>query len=361
MVVPSLARAGMETVVVSLTRGLAARGHDVGVTCTESKGPLGHTLESLGFRVTLAPAPGLYTIVLPRRLAGWLRRREPDVVHVHSGVWCKGARAARIAGVRRVVFTMHGLDGVRPRYESLLDMWAGRHTTAAVTVSGAFVDYLTDKARIPASRVHVIPNGIDLDRFRPGPRTMRVRRALQIDDDAVLIGHVARFSPVKNHALLVDAFARVAARTPRAFLALVGDGPLRGQIESQVRAAGLTGRVGFVGEVADLHQVYPDFDILVLSSTSEAAPMSVLEAMATGVPIVATAVGGVPALLGQGEAGVLVPPTGAAELAEALCSLVDDAEERRRLGQAARLRTEARYSDTRMVDAYEALYAAEPA
>ncbi|MCI0432993.1 MAG: glycosyltransferase [Gemmatimonadetes bacterium] len=359
IVVPGLPRAGMEMVVAGLVHGLARRSHDMGVTCTEHKGSLGEMLEREGFPISVVPAPGLRTLVIPLRLSRWLRHRRPDVVHVHSGVWCKAARAAHLARVPRVVYTMHGLDGVRPQYEPLIDAVGARYTTDAVAVSAAFVPYLVDKAKMPRSRVRVIPNGIDTQLFRPGPRTGRVRRALGLAEDAIVIGHVARFSPVKNHDLLLDAFARVATHYPRAFLALIGDGPLRGRIESRVEALGLRSRIGFLGEVGNLHEVYPDLDILVLSSLTEAAPMSILEGMSSGLVVITTAVGGLPAILGGGEAGVLVPPADVGAFANALAAALSSPDGRARLGRAARARVEQCYDQVRMLDAYEALFAGE--
>ena len=356
MVVPGLPRAGMEMVVATLTRGLSRRGHDVGVTCIEFKGSLGRALEEEGFRVSCVPAPGIRAIMFPLRLTRWFMRKRPDVVHIHTGAWLKGARAAGMARVPRVVFTMHGLDGTRPPYEPFLDRMAGRYTTDAVAVSDAFVPYLTEKAHIPRARVRVIPNGVDTNLFRPGPRTGRVREPCGIEDDAIVIGHVARFSPVKNHAMLIDAFAQVVHVRPRTFLVLVGDGPLRARVEEQVNALGLASHVRFLGLVADLHDVYRDFDILVLPSTTEAAPMSLLEAMSTGLPIVATAVGGIPALLARGDAGLLVPPADATALAGALVHCASDAMMRVQMGLVARSRAEACYSEARMLDVYEALY-----
>jgi glycosyltransferase involved in cell wall biosynthesis len=356
MVAPALPAAGMEMVIAGLTRGLARRGHDVGVTCILYKGALAEALEKEGFRVTVAPTPGLRTILLPSNLRSWFRQRRPDVVHIHSGAWLKGARAAALADVPRVVFTMHGIDGSQPRYQSLLDRWAARTTTVAVAVSAAFEPYLSAEAHVPPERLRVIINGIDVQRFRPGPRSRALRSALGLSPTDVVIGHVARFAPVKNHVMLVNAFSALLRARPNAFLALVGDGQLRGDIEARVDALGIRNRVAFLGLRTDLPDVYRDLDVLVLPSFSEATSMSILEGMASGLPVVATAVGGTPEILGHGDAGVLVPTDDAPALAAALERLVDLPAERSRLGSLARARAEANYSEERMLDAYEAAY-----
>lgn len=357
IVVPALPLAGMELVVAALTRGLAGRGHDVGVTCLQNKGPVADLLQAAGYRVTLAASPGLRTILRPARLRDWLLQRRPDVVHVHSGAWLKTVRAARMAHVPRVVFTMHGIDGTQPWYYPLLDRIAARDTDAVVAVSHAFVDYLAKRAHVNRRKLHVITNGVDIRSFTPGPATGRVRQAIAADAAAVVVGHVARFSPVKNHTLLISAFERVVRVQPQAQLALIGDGPLRAAIEQQVDTLGLRSRVAFLGLLSDLPAVYRDLDILVLPSLSEATSMSILEGMASGLPIVATAVGGTPALLDEGRAGVLVPNNSPQALADALSRLISSSEERAHFGTAARRRAEALYSDQAMLDAYEALYA----
>lgn len=357
MIVPALPQAGMELVVASLTRGFARRGHDVGVTCIQYRGPVADLIEAEGSPVTLVPSPGLRTILWPANLRRWLKQRSPDVVHVHSGAWLKSVRAARMAGITPVIYTMHGIDGSQPWYVPLLERWAARGTTAAVAVSVAFVPYLSERVGVRPGNLHVIANGIDIERFRPGMRTGRVRGRYGLNGDDLVIGHVARFSAVKNHAVLIAAFAEVLHVHPKAFLALVGDGPLRSDIEARVDALGIRSRVGFLGRLGDLPEVYRDFDLLTLPSFSEASSMSLLEGMACGLPIVATAVGGTPDLLGQGEAGALVPNDDARSLAAALITLAGEPDARARLGQAARQRAESRYSEDRMLDAYEALYA----
>lgn len=357
MIVPTLTPAGMEMVVAILTRGLSKRGHDVGVTCLHRKGALGEALERDGHRVSIAPSPGLATILRPIELRRALRDRQPDVVHIHTGAWLKGARAARMAGVPRVILTMHGLDGNRPWFEPMIDRWAAHYADVLVPVSDAFVRYATNTLHVDPARVRVVTNGIDTNLFQPGPRSGRVRNNGLTDRD-VVIGIVARFSPVKNHAMLIAAFAEVVRARPHAFLALVGVGRLKEDIEARVDQLGLRSRVAFLGQLSDLHEVYRDFDILTLPSFTEATSMSILEGMASGLPVVATAVGGTPALLDEGDAGVLVPSEDPAALAAALIRLIDSPDERVRLGELARRRAVDLHSQEHMFEAYEALYRA---
>jgi glycosyltransferase involved in cell wall biosynthesis len=355
MVLPTLVAAGMETMVAQLALGLARAGHDVGVTATEAVGPLAGSLTSAGIPVNQVPARGLLTNVWPTDLARWLTRRAPDVMHVHSGVWLKAARAARMAGVPVVVHTVHGLLDVEPKYGPALKRIAARLTDSVVTVSDPLREYITGEVGIPSSRVHLIANGVDTTRFAPGARSGALRASLGIPADAPLVGIVARLAPVKNHSLLVDAFALVRERRPDAHLVLVGEGEERALVERRIADLSLGDRVHLAGARADTADVYRELDVNVLCSIAEGTSISLLEAMSTAVGCVATSVGGNTDLL-DGGCGLLVPSRDAAALADAIVRLLDDDSSRRALGAAARARVLERYSLDAMVRAYEAIY-----
>jgi glycosyltransferase involved in cell wall biosynthesis len=357
LVVPTLVVGGMEVLVASMARGLAARGHRVGVTCLEYDGELAGGLRADGIRVSVVPTPGLRPLVHAPALAAHFAQLRLDVVHSHSGVWEKTARAARHAGVGRVVHTVHGLLQKEPWHGPLLKRWGARHTDWIVAVSEPLRDYLVREIGLRDQRVRVLINGIDTDSFRPGERTGALRERLGLDAATPLVGTVARLAPVKNHVMLVDAFARVVQRRPDAHLAIVGDGPMRAPLEERIAALGLTDRVHLSGMMTDLAPVYRDFDVFVLSSLAEGTSVSMLEAMASARGIVATRVGGNTNLLDDGACGVLVPSDDAEAMAGALDALLGAPAERARLGATARERVLAHFSEAAMLDAYEALYA----
>lgn len=355
MILPSLIAAGMETVTARLALQLAASGHTVGVTCLLDEGPLASELRAAGVRVAVVPAPGLRTNVMPTDLAAWLRREQPDVVHAHSGTWLKAARASHLAGVRRFVFTEHGLNDVEPWYNAVLKRCGGWMTDCVVAVSQPLRTYLVGQVGIPAAKVVVIQNGVDTERFRPGARSGELRRRFDIGD-APVIGHVARLAPVKNQPLLVDALARVRDRVPNARLVIVGDGPDRDALRAHVRMRDLEACVHLAGEARDVPAILREFDVFALPSKAEGTSMSVLEAMASGVPVVASAVGGTPDLLDHGRCGMLVPPNDTEALAAALADLLLASDRRRALASAARDRVTGSFDEGVVARRYEGLY-----
>jgi glycosyltransferase involved in cell wall biosynthesis len=359
MVVPSMIAAGMETVVANLSRSLTRRGYSVGITCLQRLGELGEKLQSEGIRVRVVTTPGLGTMLWPRPLSRWFREVGPDVVHAHSGVWMKAARAAHAAGVPNVIYTMHGFADVAEWHRTLIERLAATWTTTITVVSEPMKPYVLETLRVKPSRLRVLPNGVDTDHFRPGAPTGEIRRRFGLEPDRVIIGHVGRFSPVKNHELLLHAFARVHDDRPEAFLVLVGEGPLLVAMQELTASLGIARHVGFWGVCMDMAPLYRDLDVLVLPSILEQTSMSILEAMATGLPVIATRVGGTPALLDDGGAGILIPSADVSALADALTLCIGDSAQRREIGLRARARVLAEYDHEKMVDAYEVLYAAQ--
>lgn len=356
MVLPSLHRGGMEAVAASLGRGLSARGHVVGYTCLGGPGPLADQLSQEGFRVSTVPAPGLLTNAFPRALTDWFRAVRPDLVHAYNGVWLKAAAAATRVRDLRLLFALHGVDASEPWYAPYYNRLAASRTDHVVAVSSSLRSYLLDVVGLSESTVTIVPNGISVQRFRPGKGSAKLRGLLGIPLDRPLIGNVARLEPVKNHRLLINAFSQLRRRRYEAALVLVGDGPLRPELQAQVRELGLTDDVVFTGAVADPAGVLREFDVFALSSHIEAMSVSALEAMATGVPVVATAVGGNPALLRDGRCGLLVPPGDEAALCEAFSKILDDPSLARRLSGLARGAVVAEHSEDSMVSRYEEVY-----
>jgi glycosyltransferase involved in cell wall biosynthesis len=245
-----------------------------------------------------------------------IRQYRPQVVHTHTAkAGFIGRLAARLAGVPVVVHTFHGhvfrgyFSPLKTRFFILLERFAALLSDTIITLTEGLRRDLAETYRVARrSRITVLPLGLDLQPFADHPRKEGAfRRAWNIPESAPLIGIVGRIVVVKNHALFIEAAARVKAQLPEARFVVVGDGDLRAEVEAQAAALGLRESVIFTGWQRDLASIYDDLDVVVISSINEGTPVSIIEALAAGCPVVGTAVGGLPDLLDHGAMGRLVP------------------------------------------------------
>ncbi len=227
-----------------------------------------------------------------------------------------------------------------------------------VAPSQSILDKLIADENADAKRCHAIPNGVDTSVFRPADVDERraLRAALGFSDDEVLFGCVASFSPVKRHVDLLTAFADVVRTNPNARLLLVGEGPLRGDVEAQIAALDMSRHVALLGARADVERILPALDAFVLASNTEGLSNAILEAQACGLPVVATAVGGNPDLVHAGKTGWLVAAESPAELARALRDVIDNPQTARAFGANARAHVQREHSVDAMAASYERLY-----
>lgn len=306
------------------------------------------------------PLADLRTLASLYRL---FRRERPAIVHLHLlKARLLGGLAARWARVPILVETFHGtlLAGYYSPPVTRLLAWVeralARKMDAVVAVSPAVARELADARVAPEARVHVIPLGLDLERFRSVGVQPTLRRALTVSEGVPLIGTVGRLVPIKGLDIFVDAAALIHRALPAAHFIIVGDGPLRAELTRRARAAGLSGQVHFLGWRRDLEALYPDLDLLMLTSLNEGTPVSIIEAMAAGRAVVATRVGGVGDVIEDGATGVLVPPRDPVALAAAALSLLREPERRRQMGEAARAAVLPRFGAGRLVADTDALY-----
>lgn len=294
-----------------------------------------------------------------RQMSALFRQYRPAVVHTHI----IGLNYAYPLMLRyRTPAGVHTVHSLAPREKGVrVGAWV-RTLAFRYRVGGVVPVAVADEVRTSIQQVYgypdppLIPNGIPTDAYAPdaGIRT-QWRAAHGIEPDAIVLTHIGRFAPPKNHALLIEAFARVRSDGPL-YLLLVGGGDLESAVREQVAGLGLGARVRFLGVRSDVADILRASDVFVLSSRVEGNPMSVMEAMAAGLPVVSTAVGGVPELVRDGETGLLVPSEDVGALAGALQALVDDGVRRRALGAAARQHAVAHFDIRHTVQGYARLY-----
>lgn len=353
--------AGAEVLVREKIRRLAGRIEPV-VFCLDAVGPIGEELLAGGVPViSFDRKPGLDRSIFGR-MAREIRSRHIDVVHAHQYTpFFYASVAARLARTRaRVIFTEHGRhfpDVVSAKRRNLNRWLFDRLADDITAVCAWSADSLATHDGFARRRIVVIPNGIDLERYGPAGDRDALRQRLGLDPRRQYVVIVARFHPVKDHATLLTAFATVARRHPDADLVLVGDGPLRGDIERQIRESGLVGRVRLVGVRSDVPDWLKAADIFTLSSVSEAASITLLEAMACQLPSVVTRVGGNPELVRDEVDGLLVPRGDAPGFARAIGRLLETPGRRTAMGLAASQRVRDEFLLDTTVNRYGALYA----
>jgi sugar transferase (PEP-CTERM/EpsH1 system associated) len=308
------------------------------------------------------------------RLYRLLRREKPDILHTwlfHANI--PGRVLGRLAGVPRIISSERTME-----MESRPRRWLNRLTSPlpdrVTCVSQSVARFAAHTIGLPSEKLVVIPNGIPISQFTNLPTSARARAALCLPLHTPLIGTVSRAHPVKGLDVLLEAFARLLhsptdaqqisnltnirpfVSSPLADLLIVGDGPQLGALQAQAVGLGLGERVHFLGSRNDVPQVLAALDVFVLPSLHEGMPNAILEAMAAGLPVVATAVGGAPEVVVDGVSGLIVPPRDPLALADALSRLLDDAALRDRMGAAGRQRVEENFSQARMVRETERLY-----
>lgn len=347
---------GLERVVINLMTGTDPARYRALLYTLGPGGALADGVERRGFAVRrLAKAKGLdHRLFL--RLARCLRADGVRVVHSHNySPLVYGAVAGRLARVSGHVYTAHGAK-TASRRETRRFQRLGLVDDIVFVSEDARRVALTAKA-VADRRIHTIVNGIDVDGYaRDGATRSRIRSELGIDASAPVAGIVARLTAAKDHMNLFDAFARLRATHPHARCVVVGDGELRAELDTAVRARGLEGHVALVGRRDDVAEVLSAFDVFVLSSSTEGLAVTLLEAMAAGLPVVATTVGGNPEVVEDGRTGTLVPPRDATALAFALARMFDDPERARHMGRAGRKRCRERFGVGAMVARYQSLY-----
>lgn len=357
-IVPMLSPGGAERVAVHIARGLNRRRYEpIVISFTGRVGcDLDHMLEEEGIEARyLGKHPG-FDYRVYSRLDSVLKEYEPDVIHTHLHVLRYALPSMLLMKRVAMVHTVHNLAEreIEPRAR-LIQRYALKHGVKPVAVAEEVAASVESMYGI--RRCRVIANCIPTELYA-NPKTSRHewRAKHGFQDNDVLFVCVARFAPQKNHALLLKSFAQGPASDPRAHLVLVGEGELRAELEEQARNLSLTGKVHFLGLRSDIPDVLGAMDVFVMSSDYEGNPLSVLEAMASGLPIISTAVGGVPNLFEAGKEGFLVPAGDEHGLAKSMNSLLKYEPARQSMGAAAKSRAKKNYDVSNMVRAYEEVY-----
>ena len=359
--------------VVNLNAGLdPSRFEQVLVSGTENPGE--------GSMLDYAISRGVKPVIMPE-IVGQLRfgvadvkalaklyrlmcRERPHIVHTHTAkAGFLGRLSAWLAGVPIIIHTYHG-HILRGYYGPIIS-WFLRcmeralafFTVGIIAVSEEVKRDLLSHGIASPDKITVIPLGFELEPFlNSGAHWDEFRHELGLNNTHRLVGIVGRIVPIKNHRLFLEAAATVAVEEPAARFIVVGDGELRPEMEEYARKLGIGERVIFTSWRRDLPRIYADLDVLAITSNNEGTPVSAIEAMAAGCPVVATRVGGLPDLIAHGETGYLVPPGDADAMAAAILRLLQDTQTVGSIGQTARAMAQERFLVKRLITDMESLY-----
>lgn len=354
---------GTERQAVELLKRLDPGRYEVRLAVLRNTGPFYNEIEARFPNVPEFPLTSFYNATALKqfvRLRRLMLRERIEILHAHdfySGLL--GSAAARLAGVRVIACQRHLKLSDRKVHEvgtRVIHRLAHR----VLVNSEAIRERIIEQGSARAEKIVVVRNGVlESPPARHSSRLQEINENLSTHPGRVrppVIGMIARMQPVKGHQFLADAAALVLRHRPDAHFVLVGDGPLRPEIENQIARLGIVDRVHLLGDRTDAARLIAEFDLLVLASLHEGLPNAVMEAMAAGVPVVATAVGGTKELITDGETGYLVQPADKEALADRILFALGDDVNRANITAAARGRIAASYGMQRMVESIEQLY-----
>ncbi|MBI1799878.1 MAG: glycosyltransferase [Candidatus Eisenbacteria bacterium] len=357
-VVGNFVAGGAERHLLELWSRMDRERFSIEIACLRREGQFLAAVEALGWplhdlragRRIYGPAAGAALL----RLIAIARRFRPHVIHGYLfGPNLLAVLAGRATGTRVVAVAKRNLDSFETPRQAAVQRFVHRGATHVTAVSEA-VAATVEAMGVPRSRITVIPNGVDTARFGIASGD---RDALGVGNARPLVGSVGSLAARKDYGTLIEALEQLKMRGRSFAAVLIGDGPERPALEARVRERGLADRVKFLGERSDVERLLPMMDLFVLSSREEGIPNALLEAMAAGRPTVATAVGGTPEVLRDGETGWLVPAGSPGRLADALEDALMRPDEARRRGDNARRWAEQHLGIAAMVRAHERFYA----
>ena len=355
----SLDVGGIETLVLEICKRLDKDSFEPSVCAFVKNGKLQKEFEESGITVHLLEKDAGISFALPQRIYRLLKEQSIDIVHTQNPAsWLYCILPARFAGVPLIhtVHTAADYYGRHVRRWIILEHLLSRFTKRIVTVAGSLATFMKEREKVPGHKISVIYNGIHAEKYDKMIDVQKKKAELSLKDTDFVIGNVARFYPNKNHELLVRSFKEVVNRMPHAKLLLAGEGPLKEHIQSLVQQMQLSGSVSLLGNRRDIPELLQVFDLFVLPSKREGFPIGLLEAMAAGLPVVASDVDGNGELVVNGSTGILIPSGDAKALTGTIISMAENKQRAREMGIKGKQRILEHFTFNKMMENYENLY-----
>jgi sugar transferase (PEP-CTERM/EpsH1 system associated) len=348
---------GLEIMVINLLERIDRSQYRPSICCYDSLGSLSQGLPEKGIGVHLLKRKPGIDYFYPFKLARYLKKSKIKILHLHNPTALfYGTLAGKIARTPCIIYTEHGRDFSSSIKVRIANRLLCKMVDKIVVVAECGKKYLVEHEGVNEKKIVKIYNGIDSKKFGIRQEVTLIRRELGITDDQSVIGIVARLDPIKNHACLIKAMKTVAARLPRTVLLIIGDGPLRSELESMREDLGLQNHIKFLGARSDIGELLSVLDVFVLSSFSEGLSLTLIEACAAAKPIVATDVGGNAEIVKHECNGLLVPSDQPEALAKAILEILANKEKARVMGEKGRKKFEEEFTLDGMVRKYENLY-----
>jgi glycosyltransferase involved in cell wall biosynthesis len=363
ILVSSLVTGGAEVVVRTITNGLSASSRfDIHILCLHQPGMIGNELIDSGFNVKWGISLSRYDPGTFFRLLSIFRKNKDSILflldHHNSIFW--GALAAKAAGLKNIILSLHSTR-----------LWTNAHNfnftdrlvlptfSKIVALSETHARYLVEEEGVSDKQLTIINNGVDVDRFYPvgsEEQKRKNKRKFLIKENNITVTIVASLRPEKNHGMFLDAALLVARKRKDITFLIVGEGEEKSRLQAIAHKMLLEERVIFLGNRTDIPEVLSATDIAVLCSFIEIFPVTVLEAMAAGLPVISTNVGSLSEIIRNGEEGILIPSEDTASLAKEIEGLADNREIRLGMGERARKRVLEKFSTERMLNQYAKLF-----
>ncbi len=349
---------GAEQVIYNLIENADQSKYDLSVLCLErSIGPFGIRLKEKGYDVVAFNRKPGFDISLVNQMHNYLINHNIDILHCHQYTPYIYGLFASFFTRAKIIFTEHGRfhPDKRKFKRVLLNPILNIFTDYVTAISSATRHAVIEFENFPRNKVRVVYNSIDPTLYM-SPADENLRGSLGISLKDYVLGSVARLDTIKNHKMMIKALERVRRVSPDTCLIIVGDGPEMEDLKSFTASLGLSSKVIFTGFKEDIHNYMKIFDIFLLTSFSEGTAMTLLEAMASSIPCIATEVGGNPEIVNDAETGFIVPNDDEKALSEKILVLLRNQALQKNMGLAGRKRFEEKFTVDKMVTAYEAIY-----
>lgn len=346
---------GAERVISNLAASLDPKRFRA-VLCLFRPGWLQEQSESRGIRTFIIPTKGMTDWRWASQFGRLLRQEQVDLIHAHEfDANVQGTFVAALTGIP-LIATVHGKNYFWERLRRRLAYrWVSRRATM-VAVSEDLKQFIVEKVGVSPGRVKVLYNGVDTFPHCDSASVAQCRKELGLPENHQIVGIVGNLYPVKGHQYLIESIPSVLAKCPNTTFVFAGRGQLEGELRAQAHRLGVEERVCFLGLRQDIAKILAMLDVFVLPSLSEGLSMAILEAMIAGKAVVATAVGGNPELVLDGETGFLVPPRDSRMLAAKLITLLTDRQQAASFAEKSKRRAEEQFSLRIMVSSYQSLY-----